>query len=325
MNCEITQNIRAGADLIRQGEVVAFATETVYGLGANALNPEAVARIFEVKQRPHFDPLIVHISHIKQLDELTYGLSEQAEKLAEQFWPGPLTLVLPKRKRIPDLVTSGLDSVAIRIPAHPIAQQLLVASELPIAAPSANKFGCLSPTQASHVAEQLGNEIKLILDGGACTVGVESTVIQCTGEIPVLLRPGGISLEEIEQCVGPVRLAQIEDYAESNSHLSPGMLPKHYAPRTRLMIADQLNDVPTDGRKGLLSLFPLEETFLKGHQFSAQEILSPAGDLKIAAARLFTALRNLDAAGVDQIIALRMPENGLGRTINNRLERAAVS
>ncbi|WP_339730140.1 L-threonylcarbamoyladenylate synthase [uncultured Gimesia sp.] len=325
MKCEITRDIGAGADLIRQGELVAFATETVYGLGANALNPEAVARIFEVKQRPHFDPLIVHISNIQYLDELTYGLTEQARKLAEQFWPGPLTLVLPKRKKIPDLVTSGLDSVAIRIPAHPIARQLLEAAELPIAAPSANKFGCLSPTQASHVAEQLGSEIKLILEGGACAVGVESTVIQCTGEVPVLLRPGGISLEEIEGCVGEVRLAQIEDHAEAKSPLSPGMLPKHYAPRTRLTIADQLSDVPIEGSKGLLSLFSLEETFLKDCQFSAREILSPSGDLKIAAARLFTALRNLDAAGVDHIIALRMPEEGLGRTINNRLERAAAT
>jgi len=325
MKCVISQDINAGADLIRNGELVAFATETVYGLGANALDPEAVAQIFEVKQRPHFDPLIVHISSVNQLDQLTFGLSKQAAKLAEQFWPGPLTLVLPKKDIVPDLVTSGLDSVAIRIPAHPIARQLLEAVELPIAAPSANKFGCLSPTHAEHVAEQLGSEIKLILDGGACTVGVESTVVQCLGELPVLLRPGGISLEEIESCIGQVRLAEIEDHAEANSPLSPGMLPRHYAPRTRLFLVNNRDEVPAKGLNGLLSLYPLEETFLKGHQFSAQEILSPTGDLKIAAGRLFTALRNLDAAGIDNIVALRMPEKGLGRTINNRLERAAVS
>ena len=325
MKCVISQDINAGADLIRNGELVAFATETVYGLGANALDPEAVAQIFEVKQRPHFDPLIVHISSVNQLDQLTFGLSKQAAKLAEQFWPGPLTLLLPKKDIVPDLVTSGLDSVAIRIPAHPIARQLLEAVELPIAAPSANKFGCLSPTHAEHVAEQLGSEIKLILDGGACTVGVESTVVQCLGELPVLLRPGGISLEEIESCIGQVRLAEIEDHAEANSPLSPGMLPRHYAPRTRLFLVNNRDEVPAKGLNGLLSLYPLEETFLKGHQFSAQEILSPTGDLKIAAGRLFTALRNLDAAGIDNIVALRMPEKGLGRTINNRLERAAVS
>lgn len=325
MKCVISQNINAGAELIRNGELVAFATETVYGLGANALDPEAVAQIFEVKQRPHFDPLIVHISSVNQLDKLTFGLSKQAEKLAEQFWPGPLTLVLPKKNIVPDLVTSGLDSVAIRIPAHPIARQLLEAVELPIAAPSANKFGCLSPTHAEHVAEQLGSEIKLILDGGACSVGVESTVVQCLGELPVLLRPGGISLEELESCIGRVRLAEIEDHAEANSPLSPGMLPKHYAPRTRLFIVNNRDEVPAKGLNGLLSLYPLEETCLKGCQFSAQEILSPTGDLKVAAGRLFTALRNLDAAGIDNIIALRMPEKGLGRTINNRLERAAVS
>ncbi len=325
MKCVISQDINAGANLIRNGELVAFATETVYGLGANALDPEAVAQIFEVKQRPHFDPLIVHISKIDQLDQLTFGLSKQAEKLAEQFWPGPLTLVLPKKEIVPDLVTSGLGSVGIRIPAHPVARQLLDAVKLPIAAPSANKFGCLSPTQAQHVADQLGNEIKLILDGGACTVGVESTVIQCVGAIPILLRPGGISLEEIESCIGRVRLAGIEDHAEANSPLSPGMLPKHYAPRTRLFIVNNPDELPVNGVNGLLSLYPLEKTILKDCQFSAQEILSPTGDLKVAAGRFFTALRNLDAAGIDNIVALRMPEKGLGRTINNRLERAAIS
>ncbi|WP_298863655.1 L-threonylcarbamoyladenylate synthase [uncultured Gimesia sp.] len=325
MNCAISQDITAGAELIRAGELVAFATETVYGLGANALDSEAVARIFEVKQRPHFDPLIVHISNVNQLDQLTLGLSKQAEKLAEQFWPGPLTLVVPKTGVVPDLVTSGLGSVAIRIPAHPIARQLLEAAKLPIAAPSANKFGCLSPTLAQHVEEQLGNEIKLILDGGPCSVGVESTVIQCIEDTPVLLRPGGISLEEIEACIGQVRIAKIEDHAEVKSPESPGMLPRHYAPRARLVIADKLDELPAKGVNGLLSLYPLEETFLKGAQFSAQEILSPTGDLRVAAAKLFTALRNLDSAGVENIIALRMPEKGLGRTINNRLERAAES
>ena len=324
MNCEISQDISAGADLIRSGELVAFATETVYGLGSNALDPEAVAKFFEVKERPFFDPLIVHISSVNQLDILTVGLSKQAEKLAEQFWPGPLTLVVPKTGMVPDLVTSGLGSVAIRIPAHPIARQLLEATQLPIAAPSANKFGCLSPTMAHHVEEQIGSEIKLILDGGACTVGVESTVIQCSDDKPVLLRPGGISLEEIESCIGKVRLAEIEDHAEVNSPVSPGMLPRHYAPRTRLVIVNNLDEVPAKGTNGLLSLYPLELTFLKSCQFPAQEILSPTGDLRVAAGKLFTALRSLDAAGVDNIVALRMPEKGLGRTINNRLERAAM-
>lgn len=325
MKSVISQDISAGADLIRNGELVAFATETVYGLGANALNSEAVAQIFEVKQRPHFDPLIVHIANISQLHELTFGLSKQAEKLAEQFWPGPLTLVVPKKKIIPDLVTAGLESVAIRIPAHPVARQLLDAAKLPIAAPSANKFGCLSPTLASHVVEQLGSEIKLVLDGGPCTIGVESTVMQCIGDTPVLLRPGGISLEEIEACIGQVRLAEIEDYAEANSLLSPGLLPRHYAPRTRLFIVNSPDEIPKTGTNGLLSLYPVDETCLKDSSFSAHEVLSPTGDLKVAAGNLFVALRNLDAAGIDNIVALRMPEKGLGRTINNRLERAATS
>ncbi len=325
MKCEITRDIQAAANLIQEGELVAFATETVYGLGANALNPEAVAQIFAVKQRPHFDPLIVHIYSTHQLAELTSEISSTAARLADVFWPGPLTLVLPKKKVVPDLVTSGLDSVAIRIPAHPVARKLLESTQLPIAAPSANKFGRLSPTCANDVAEQLGDEIKLILDGGPCTVGVESTVIQCVGDLPVLLRPGGISLEEIQDCVGEVRLAEIEDYAESNSPVSPGMLPKHYAPSTRLMIVDHPDQLPETGAIGVLSLFPLEVTEFRDCHFSAQQILSPTGDLKIAAANFFAALRKLDASGIDQIVALRLPEKGLGRTINNRLERAAAS
>ncbi|QDT94382.1 Threonylcarbamoyl-AMP synthase [Gimesia algae] len=325
MKCEISRNIQAAANLIQNGELVAFATETVYGLGANALNTRAVAQIFAVKQRPHFDPLIVHIANTDQLDELTSEFSLTAEKLASTFWPGPLTLVLPKKKVVPDLVTSGLDSVAIRIPAHPVARRLLELTQLPIAAPSANKFGRLSPTRAVDVAEQLGDEIKLILDGGPCTVGVESTVIQCTGEDPVLLRPGGISLEEIQACIGEIRLAEIKDYAEANSQVSPGMLPKHYAPRTRLVIVDHPEQLPEAGALGVLSLYPLEQTEFRNCEFSAQQILSPSGDLSIAAANFFAALRKLDVSGIDQIVALRLPETGLGRTINNRLERAAAS
>ncbi|WP_417379393.1 L-threonylcarbamoyladenylate synthase [Gimesia sp.] len=325
MKCEISRDIQAAVNLIQDGELVAFATETVYGLGANALNPEAVAQIFAVKQRPHFDPLIVHIAGTGQLDELTTGLSSTAEKLASTFWPGPLTLVLPKKKVVPDLVTSGLDSVALRIPAHPVARKLLELTQLPIAAPSANKFGRLSPTRAVDVAEQLGDEIKLILEGGPCTVGVESTVIQCTGEVPVLLRPGGISLEEIQACIGEIRLAEIEDYAESSSPVSPGMLPKHYAPSTRLIIVDHLEQLPASGSLGVLSLYPLEQTEFRNYEFAAQQILSPTGDLNMAAANFFAALRKLDVSGIDQIVALRLPELGLGRTINNRLERAAAS
>ncbi len=323
MKCRITQDVSAAAELIRNGELVAFATETVYGLGANALDPNAVARIFEVKQRPHFDPLIVHVAEIDSLAEFTTGLSPQAQRLAERFWPGPLTLVLPKQSVIPDLVTSGLDSVAIRIPAHPVARELLNAARLPIAAPSANKFGCLSPTQAQHVADQLGDEIPMILEGGPCQVGVESTVIQCNEDSIVLLRPGGISLEDIEACAGKVRLARIEDYAESKSQVSPGMLPRHYAPGTRLHLIDKLDQIPDVNTIGVLSLYPLSETILAGREFAAREILSPTGDLKMAAANLFTALRNLDQSGVECIVALRLPERGLGRTINNRLERAA--
>ena len=234
--CPIITDIDRAAAALRSGQLVAFATETVYGLGANALDINAVARIFEAKNRPHFDPLIVHIAEESWLTRLTTDVPISARKLIDAFWPGPLTLVLPKTDIVPDLVTSGLPDVAIRMPSHEQARQLLLAADLPIAAPSANPFGQLSPTTAEHVASTLGDRIELILDGGPCSVGVESTVVLTGSGQPTLLRHGGIAQEDIERVVGPVAVQQSTDRPGAPS---PGMLPQHYAPRTPLAL---LND-----------------------------------------------------------------------------------
>ena len=224
--------ILQAAKIIRHGGIVAFPTETVYGLGADAFNPLAVARIFEAKRRPYFDPLIVHVANPADVKKLVEEIPSNAKKLTERFWPGPLTVVLFKEENIPDIVTAGLPTVAIRMPNHPMALSLIIESKCPIAAPSANPFGYLSPTTAEHVREQLGDQVDLILDGGPCPVGVESTIVSFLEEEPRLLRPGGVSLEEIESIIGKVKISPIEEERPS----APGMLPKHYAPRTPIVL-----------------------------------------------------------------------------------------
>jgi L-threonylcarbamoyladenylate synthase len=331
--CQITTDIDLAASTLREGGLVAFGTETVYGLGANALDAKAVARVFEAKNRPHFDPLIVHIANEKWLPELAVEVSPLAEKLMEAFWPGPLTLVLPKTELVPDLVTSGLPSVAIRMPSHPQARELLLRVDLPIAAPSANPFGQLSPTTAEHVAATLGERIDLILDGGPCDVGVESTVLLLTESVPRLLRHGGVTQEQIEKVVGRVELASsptedsglVEDTrSASESAPSPGMLPQHYAPRTPLALAEDVDleaTVSSGKRLGAVSLSGVEDA----SGFVCEEILAPDGDLPTAAAEFFAALRRLDSRELDLIVAWPFPEEGLGRALNDRLRRARHS
>jgi L-threonylcarbamoyladenylate synthase len=322
--CPISTDVARAAAVLRAGGLVAFATETVYGLGADALDVDAVARIFAAKQRPHFDPLIVHVADRRWLERLTTGLPPQAATLADRFWPGPLTLVLPKTDLVPDLVTSGLPTVAVRIPAHPQALDLLRQVDLPIAAPSANPFGCLSPTRAEHVAEQLGDRVDFILDGGACQVGVESTVLQVDGDRCLLLRPGGLSVEQIESLVGPVTVPAESEHPAVSAPASPGRLPKHYAPRTPLQMTtdwrDALEALPGERRVGLLSLLPVDDSA----HLAAVEVLSPTGDLTEAAANFFASLRRLDSSGLDLILAHPFPELGLGRALNDRLQRAAA-
>jgi L-threonylcarbamoyladenylate synthase len=309
--------ILQAAEIIRKGGIVAFPTETVYGVGADAFNPIAVARIFEVKGRPYFDPLIVHVANPSDLDKLVIEIPSRAKKLIEQFWPGPLTVVLFKKENVPDIVTAGLSTVAVRMPKHPMALHLIEQADCPIAAPSANPFGYLSPTTARHVREQLGDRVDLILDGGPCPVGVESTILSFTEEEPLLLRPGGVELEEIESIVGRVKISPMKEDKPS----SPGMLRKHYAPCTPIVInwSEKDIDFHRDKKIGLLS-FKEPKNCLKCHHV---EVLSKKGDLREAAANLFAAIRRLDALNLDLILAEAVPEIGLGRAIMDRLRRAS--
>jgi L-threonylcarbamoyladenylate synthase len=318
MICPIGTDVERAARLLREGGLVAFATETVYGLGGNALDPRAVARIFEVKGRPRFDPLIVHLADASWLGRVVPRVDDPARELTRRFWPGPLTLVLPKTEAVPDLVTSGLPTVAVRVPGHPLARELCRQADVPVAAPSANLFGRLSPTSAADVAEQLGDRIDYILDGGPCRIGVESTVLSLATETPVLLRPGGLPLEEIELVVGPVTHPDPSQHPSTAAQPSPGMLPRHYAPRTPVEIGQAADFAPAGRRTGLLTFTPGSVA-----GFAAVEALSPTGDLTEAAANFFAAMRRLDAQSLDLIVAELFPEHGLGRALNDRLRRAA--
>jgi len=309
--------IHKAAEIIKKGGLVAFPTETVYGLGADAFNPIAVARIFEVKRRPYFDPLIVHVSDPADLHKLVIKIPSKAKKLMERFWPGPLTVVLLKKEDVPDIVNAGLLTVAIRMPKHPMALSLIEQASCPIAAPSANPFGYLSPTTAEHVRDQLGDQIDFILDGGPCEVGVESTIISFSERKPKLLRPGGVPLEEIESVIGTVEVSPIEE----GSPVAPGMLPRHYAPRTPIVLDwDEKNFNSKKDRKIGLLAFQDPKSSIKFHHV---EILSKKGDLREAAANLFAAIRRLDTLNLDVILAEAIPEVGLGRAISDRLRRAS--
>ncbi len=306
--------VREAAHCLRVGGVVAFPTETVYGLGANALDERAVARIFEIKQRPRFDPLIVHVADAQVAREFVDSLPEVAVRLMDRFWPGPLTLVLPKRPCVPDLVTAGWPTVALRSPRHPLAWRLLREVDFPIAAPSANRFGAVSPTTAEAVREQLGHQIGILLDGGPCPVGLESTVVAVENDGRLtLLRPGGLPVEEVEVLVGPVARTRGHD----DRPRAPGGLPRHYAPRTPLQLFK--TSPPPNPRAGVLAF----QTPPPPDAFGAVEVLSSRGDLREAAARLFEALRRLDARGLDILYAEIVPEIGLGQAINDRLRRAS--
>jgi L-threonylcarbamoyladenylate synthase len=308
--------IRQAAEIIRQGGIVAFPTETVYGLGADAYNPLAVARIFEVKRRPYFDPLIVHIAYPAHLIRLVKEIPPSAKRLTEKLWPGPLTVVLFKEENIPDIVTAGLPSIAVRMPDHPMALSLIKECRCAIAAPSANPFGYLSPTTAEHVREQLGDQVDLILDGGPCTVGVESTIVSFLDGKCRLLRPGGVSLEEIQSVIGEVEINPIPVDKPS----APGMFPRHYAPRTPIVLDwnEKNRDLYKNRNIGLLA-FQEPKSNLKFHSV---EVLSKKGDMREAAANLFSAIRRLDALNLDLIVAEPIPEIGLGRAIMDRLRRA---
>jgi len=305
-------SIARAARILCGGGIVAFPTETVYGLGALAFEPLAVARVFEAKKRPSFDPLIVHVLDRSMLSQVANELSGVAERLARHFWPGPLTLVLAKSESVPDLVTSGLQSVAVRMPSHPVARALLEQVNAPIAAPSANPFGSLSPTRAEHVAKGLGSNVDLILDAGSSEHGLESTIVTCD-PVPTLLRPGAIPVESIEAIAGSLARPAGGPVA------APGQLPYHYAPGTPLRVIDP-SAVPSSqrARAGLLTL---RDEFVG---YAALRVLSRRGDLREAAAAFFEALHALDALGLERIDAAPLPEIGLGLAMMDRLARAAA-
>ena len=311
-----TKNIRKAAEIIKSGGLVAFPTETVYGLGADGLNPIASVKIFEVKERPSFNPLILHISDLDQFHELTSTKAEHLEEVIRNFWPGALTLVVPKKDLVPDIVTSGYSSVAIRMPDHPVALELIKQCKTPIAAPSANKFSQLSPTTAKHVKKQLGDEIEMILDGGPCKIGVESTILKVTSHGYELLRPGGIDIEELERIVGKILILPQRD----RTPIAPGMLPFHYAPETPLAFLTKENLKKYSGKKVGALLFQENKT---NHKFTIEKQLSKSGDLREASANLFAYLHELENEDLDIILVDKFKEEGLGRAIMDRLNKAA--
>lgn len=311
--------IAEAARVLRKGGLVAFPTETVYGLGADAFNAAAVARVFEVKARPSFDPLIVHLADASTLGRVAATEDPRVDTLGARFWPGPLTLVLPRRPEVPEIVTAGLDTVGVRVPAHPAARELIQATGRPLAAPSANPFGYVSPTTAAHVTERLGETIDLVLDGGPCPVGVESTIVSLVGGTATLLRPGGVGREEIEEVLG-APCARAGPPAERPR--APGQLDRHYATSTPLRILPGSPEpAPDDGRRtGLLAW----SSAPPAGGYAATEVLAPDGRPTTAAARLFAALRRLDSLGLDAILAEPCEERGLGVAIMDRLRRCAA-
>ncbi|WP_210462999.1 L-threonylcarbamoyladenylate synthase [Rufibacter roseolus] len=315
---DIGRDLQRAASYLTQGELVAIPTETVYGLAANAFDEAAVVKIFEAKNRPAFDPLIVHTHSVSEISNIVREVPDAAFMLAERFWPGPLTLILPKAEQVPLLVTSDHDSVGVRIPNHPLTLELLRQLPFPVAAPSANPFGYVSPTTAQHVQDQLGDRIPYILDGGDCAVGIESTIIRLNGNEVEVLRLGGLALEELEEVV---QISKAKVKTSSSNPAAPGMLSSHYSPRKKVLLGsiaeNLLKTDPT--RVGVISLQQIFSEVPREQQI----LLSASGDLSEAARSLFSALRILDAQPVDVILAEPMPEQGLGRAINDRLQRAS--
>jgi len=330
VDASLEESIREAVDALRAGGIVAFPTETVYGLGADATNDKAVCRIFEAKKRPIFDPLIVHVASLEQARSLWSAVPAEAESLMRRFWPGPLTLVLPKSPLVSDLVTAGLPTVAVRMPRHEAALALIRALGKPIAAPSANVFGHTSPTSASHVSEDLGETVDLLLDGGPCCVGVESTVLKIERGVGTLLRPGGITVDELKSI-----LPLSQDKGKSAVLESPGQLDSHYAPWTRfILLPKKFNDFEEEFKEilreweGMKSLAPRVGLLAFGRppedpHLESVQTLSVGGDLVEAAANLFQAMRKLDKMHLDFILAEPVPAKGIGEAIMDRLRRAS--
>jgi L-threonylcarbamoyladenylate synthase len=316
---DIGKDLKRAQAILEKGELLAIPTETVYGLAGNAYDPKASAKIFEVKNRPAFDPLIVHTNEVDRLIDFVMEIPEKAKDLAKAFWPGPLTIILPKKDIVPDIVTAGFDTVAVRIPDHPLTLKLLENLDFPLASPSANPFGYISPTRAEHVNDQLGDKIEYIIDGGPCKIGLESTIIGFEDDTAVVYRLGGKSIEELEKVVGPV---VIMPHSSSNPK-APGMLKSHYAPNKPFIIGNTIEELLYHYHDQKVAVLSFNKHF-KEIEKSKQIILSEKSDMFEAAHNLFSALRNLDKMDVDVILAEYVPETGLGRAINDRLRRAAA-
>jgi L-threonylcarbamoyladenylate synthase len=318
MHAEIGTDLEKARKILAEGDLVSIPTETVYGLAGNAFDQEAVLKIFKVKNRPTFDPLIVHTYSFEKIFDFVEEVPERAQVLIKKFWPGPLTLLLKKTDKISDLVTSGSELVAIRVPNHPLTLELLKGLDFPLAAPSANPFGYVSPTSAVHVNDQLGKKIRYILDGGSSNIGIESTIVGFENDETWIYRLGGISLEDIEKEVGKVNVRQ-----SSSKPSAPGMLTSHYAPlkkvvlgwNDRLLNEYQLNEIGALNFKTINSKLPAHN----------QLVLSEKGSMNEAAKNLFSCLRQLDKLDIRIIVAERVPDKGLGRAINDRLNRASAS
>jgi L-threonylcarbamoyladenylate synthase len=298
---KIIKDTETAAEQILAGNVVAFPTETVYGLGANALNANAVLKVYEVKERPKFNPLIVHVSSVEDVEKYVEDIPEEIYKLMDKFSPGPITYILPRKDLIPDIVCAGLDTMAIRIPSHDLFNKVLKLTDLPISAPSANRFGRVSPTSAEDVLKELDGRIEYILDGGKCEIGIESTVVAYINDVLEILRPGFISKEDIEKVVGKVEETETEEKI-----IAPGMIKHHYSPKTPLYItgAENLPKYESEKEVGILDV-------------------NKYGDVKELAVNLFSDIRALDEKGYDYIITSKVKNEGIGRAVNDRLFRAA--
>ena len=313
----ISKDITKAVQLLNDEQVVAIPTETVYGLAGNIYSEKAIKAIFETKKRPFFNPLIVHISSVDYLTEIVEYIPEKAKLLAEAFWPGPITLVLKKKDSIPDLITAGKDTVAVRVPNHQLTLELLNQLPFPLAAPSANPFSSISPTTAQHVEAYFKDTIKMVLDGGPCKSGIESTIIGFEGDDPIIYRLGSTSIEDIEAIVGKIEIKNKKEVSPD----APGMLERHYAPKTKTVLTDNILEalrLYKNKRVGLITF----QSEIENSNIEVQIALSKSGDLTESASNLYDVLHQLDKMHLDIIIAEKFPDYGLGKSINDRLERA---
>ena len=316
----ISKDIQKAIALLTNEELVAIPTETVYGLAGNIFSEKAIKSIFETKKRPFFNPLIVHISSVDKLETIVSEVPEKAKLLAKTFWPGSMTLVLKKQKNIPDMITAGKDTVAVRVPNHPLTLELLQKLPFPLAAPSANPFSSISPTKPAHVERYFKNDIKMVLDGGACKNGIESTIIGFENGEPIIYRLGALSLEDIVAVVGKVEIKNKKEESPD----APGMLDKHYSPSTFTVLTSDITLEIKKYSTKKIGVLAFNATF-KTDAIFAEIVLSTTSDLQEAASKLYDALHELDSLNLDVIIAEKLPETGLGKSINDRLQRAAFS